>query len=378
MTADQRVIVLAAGGTGGHLFPAQALAEVLVARGYAVHLMTDERVRDYGKNFPAVETHIVHSASLGLSDPLKLPSRLWKLFSGYRAARAIFKRVRPAAVVGFGGYPSFPPVLAAAHLHIPCAVHEQNAVLGRANKALSGYVGAIASSFPVLHGITSEIERKLVVTGNPVRAVAMAERAAAYPELGNGQPFNLVVFGGSQGARFFAEFMPKVFAALSPDMRARLMVTQQCRPEDLDAVRNAYQAFGLKADLQPFFMDMPKRIAACHLVVSRSGASTIAELGVIGRPAIMVPLPHALDNDQLRNAERFAQTGAGWIRPQGTIDAAEVAAFLTDLAHNHAKLKVASIAALSHGKPDAANRLADLTLHLAGEKSAPDLETRHS
>jgi UDP-N-acetylglucosamine--N-acetylmuramyl-(pentapeptide) pyrophosphoryl-undecaprenol N-acetylglucosamine transferase len=366
MPADKPTIVLAAGGTGGHLFPAQALAEELVRRGYAIHLMTDERVRDYGKSFPAVETHVVPSATLSLSKPWLLPGRLLRLHAGYRAARAILRRVRPLAVVGFGGYPSFPPILAAARLKIPSCVHDQNAVMGRANRVLSRFATAIASSFPKLLGLPPEAEAKLTVTGNPVRDVALKEKAAAYPLLSADSTFNLLVFGGSQGARFFGEFMPEVMKHLTAYTRSSLRLVQQCRPEDMAQVEAAYRELGFAFELQPFFMDMPKRIAAAHLVVCRSGASTIAELGVIGRPAVMVPLPHALDNDQLRNAESFAAAGAGWIRPQAALEPREFAAFLTRLRNQEGDLRRAAEAALQHGRPDAAQRLADLTEKLAG------------
>ncbi len=359
-----KTIVLAAGGTGGHLFPAQALAEELARRGYAIHLMTDERVRDYGKGFPAQATHIVPSATITPGKPLRLPGQLMQLYRGYSLAHKILKEVEPAAVIGFGGYPSFPPILAASKLKIPSCVHDANAVMGRANRMLSSVVTAVASSFPTLLGLPAKAQGKLVVTGNPVRDIALLEKAAPYPDF---RQFNLLVFGGSQGARFFGEFMPKVMAELSPALLANLHLTQQERPEDMDAVRSAYSKLNFSFDLQAFFMDMPKRIAASHLVVCRSGASTIAELGVIGRPAIMVPLPHALDNDQLRNAESFAAAGAGWIRPQAALDHKEFTAFLTRLRGEENELKKAAHAALGHGRPDAAARLADLTEKLAGK-----------
>lgn len=370
------VIVLAAGGTGGHLFPAQALAEELVNRGYIIHLITDERVADYGKTFPAIETHIVPSATLSFSKPWLLPSRLYTLYSGVRQARTILKRIKPVAVVGFGGYPSFPPIIAAWRLGIPSCVHDQNAMMGRANRVLSRLVDAVASSFPKLAGLPEAARSKLVVTGNPVRAVVMAEQAAVYPALDADQPFNLLVFGGSQGARFFAEFMPKVVAELPKAVLKTLHITQQCRPEDLAAVEAAYKQLDFGYDLQPFFMDMPKRIADSHLVFCRSGASTIAELGVIGRPVIMVPLPHALDNDQLRNAESFANAGAGWIKPQAELVASGFAAFLTRLRFQEGELRTAAKAALTHGMPDAAQRLADLTEHLAAKSVEKKLESK--
>lgn len=366
MTA-KGIFVLAAGGTGGHLFPAQALAEELTRRGHAIHLMTDERVRDYGKSFPAAETHVVPSATLSLSRPLALPGRALRLYGGYRRARAILRTVKPRAVIGFGGYPSFPPILAAARLGIPCCVHDQNAVMGRANRVLARWADAVASSFPDLQGLPPDALTKLTVTGNPVRDIALAQKAAPYPDFGT---FNLLVFGGSQGAQFFGEFMPKVFAAMTPEERRGISLTQQVRAENMEAVSTAYGALGLACELNPFFMDMPRRIAGAHLVICRSGASTIAELGVIGRPAIMVPLPHALDNDQLRNAESFAAAGAGWVQPQATLEPRAFAQFLTSLRSQERQLQQAAAAALTHGKPDAAERLATLAERIAGKHSA--------
>jgi len=356
--------VLAAGGTGGHLFPAQALAEELNRRGYTIHLMTDERVRDYGKSFPAAATHVVPSATLSLSKPWLAPARALRLYGGYRAAKAILSEVKPLAVIGFGGYPSFPPILAAARLKIPSCVHDQNAVMGRANRVLAKWADAVASSFPTLLGLPPQAQSKLTFTGNPVRDIALKEKGAPYPAF---DTFNLLVFGGSQGAQFFGEFMPKVFAAMTSAQRSGIKLVQQVRAENMAAVASAYKAMDLDAELAPFFMDMPKHIANAHLVVCRSGASTIAELGVIGRPAVMVPLPHALDNDQLRNAESFATAGAGWVHPQASLEPGAFAQFLTSLRSQQGQLQQAAAAALGHGKPDAAQRLADLAVKLAGK-----------
>ena len=364
--ASQGTIVLAAGGTGGHLFPAQALAEELNRRGYVIHLMTDERVKDYGKSFPAAETHIVHSATLSLSQPWLVPARALRLYGGYRSACSILKRVKPLVVAGFGGYPSFPPILAASRLKIPSLVHDQNAVMGRANRALAKFTGAIASSFPDLQGLPAGAEKKLTITGNPVRDIVLMQKAAPYPAFNT---FNLLVFGGSQGAQFFGEFMPKVFAAMTSVERKAIVLTQQVRPNNMGEVKALYARLNVACELNPFFMDMPARIANSHLVICRSGASTIAELGVIGRPAVMVPLPHAIDNDQLRNAESFAAAGAGWVHSQGSLEPKGFAAFLTKLRSQEAQLKNAAAAALGHGKPDAAQRLADLTEKIAGKKS---------
>ncbi len=209
----------------------------------------------------------------------------------------------------------------------------------------------------------------MTVTGNPVRDLALAEEAVPYPPLAADQPFNLLIFGGSQGAQFFAEFIPEVIKVLPRAVTRNLRLVQQCRAGDIEVAGAAYEALELTYEVQPFFSDMPKRIAAAHLVICRSGASTIAELGVIGRPAIMVPLPHAIDNDQLRNAESFAAAGAGWIRAQAGLEPVEFAAFLTRLRYQESELKQAAKAALSHGRPDAAKLLADLTERIAGKQT---------
>lgn len=350
--------MLAAGGTGGHLFPAQALAEELVGRGYKIHLMTDERVRDYGKNFPAESVHIVPSATLGFSEPVKIPGRLLRLYKGYRLSKHLIAQHGAVAVAGFGGYPSLPPLVAATHLGVPSLVHEQNSVLGRANRLLAKRVTAVATSFDSVRGVPDGAT--ITLTGNPVRSVVKAVAGAAYPALGDGGDIRLLVFGGSQGARFFADMMPGVAAALPEALRKRLIITQQCREEDMQRTTEAYRTSGIRAELNPFFMDMPQRMAASHLVFCRSGASSIAELGVVGRPAILVPLPHALDNDQLRNAESFEAAGAGWLKPQSGIETSGFAAFLAGLLSKPEGLKEAAGAALRHGKPDAARRLADL------------------
>ena len=366
------LIILAAGGTGGHLFPAQALAEVLVKRDFTVHLMTDERVRDYGKNFPATEVHIIPSASPTFSKPHLLPGRALRLFSGYRKAKGLMKKLQPLAVVGFGGYPSFPPLFAARALGIATMVHEQNAVLGRANKVLAKRVDAVATSFPNVFGLPESAKAKLIFTGNPVRAIALAKAAAPFTALRPNGPFPLIVFGGSQGAKFFSDFMPGVFAAMPEAQRRRIQLVHQCRAEDLAKVQSAYADLGIKAELNSFFSDMPSRLALAALVVCRSGASSIAELGVIGRPAALVPLPHAIDNDQLKNAESFATAGAGWVFPQGELKVAEFAGFLSGLMDKPEALKKAAVAALNHGVPDAAERLANVTQKLAA-RSRPIL-----
>jgi UDP-N-acetylglucosamine--N-acetylmuramyl-(pentapeptide) pyrophosphoryl-undecaprenol N-acetylglucosamine transferase len=356
---SRRLVALAAGGTGGHLFPAQALAEALRARGHDIHLVTDARVADYGKSFPATETHVVPSASLSLSKPLKVPGNALKLMRGIAKARAIFRETKPHAVVGFGGYPSLPPLFAATMLSIPTIIHEQNAVLGRANAIMAPRVGAIATSFEQVFRLSSAAKSKLVFTGNPVRQKALDFAASPYPSVDTPK-IRLVVFGGSQGARFFSDVMPHAVETLPAALRSRLHIVQQCREEDLQRVRDAYRAFQVEAELSSFFHNMPEEIASSHLVICRSGASSIAELGVIGRPAVLVPLPHAIDNDQLKNAESFSALGAGFVRNQQELTPKNLATLLEELLTAPAKLKEAAAAALRHGKPDAARKLADL------------------
>jgi len=362
------LIVLAAGGTGGHLFPAQALGEELVRRGFVVHLMSDERVRDYGSKFPAADTHIIRSATILVRKPWTWPLSIYRLWSGYRKAREVFDNIRPDAVVGFGGYPSLPPLIGAYRAGIACLVHEQNAVMGRANRLVSRWVTKIASSFPKIVNLDAKLTEKVVMTGNPVRDLVLQSANSPYMAPDARQDFRILVFGGSQGARFFSEMMPKVFKELPVAVISKLSVVQQCRPEDIDEVKAQYEQLGLKFELQAFFADMPKRIADAHLVIGRAGASTIAELGVIGRPAVLVPLPHALDNDQLRNAESFSQAGAGWVMAQNSIEAGAFAAFLTRLRYQENELNNAARAALSQGHSDAAQRLADLVEETLAEK----------
>ena len=272
-------VVIAAGGTGGHLFPAQALAEELARRGYAVHLMTDHRVRDYGAKFPAEQIYDIPSATLALGQPWKLPLGSVNLVRGYNIARTILLYVKPVAIVGFGGYPSFPPVLAGVRLRVPTVIHEQNAVLGRANRAMSRFATAIASSFPTTANLNPALASKVVMTGNPVRTQVREVAGMPYEKPAADRPFRLLVFGGSQGAKFFADIMPDTVAEMPAAMRRRLKITLQCRAEDVERVRKAFDRLAVSHEVKAFFSDLPKRIGEAQLVLCRSGASTIAELG---------------------------------------------------------------------------------------------------
>ncbi len=357
-------IVLAAGGTGGHLFPAQALAEVLVERGFVVHLMSDQRGKNFGARFPAADIHAITAATITPSRPWRLPLQAWRLARGFLQASALLRQIAPVAVVGFGGYPSVPPLLAAQRLGIAVVLHEQNAVMGRANRFLARRARTVATSFPEVAGLGG-LKASVAFTGNPVRHSVIAVRDQAYEPSAADQPFHLLVFGGSQGARFFSDLLPAAVADLPLAMLRHLKITQQCRPEDLERVKAAYAELKIGVELAAFFADLPQRIAAAHLVVARAGASTVAEIAAIGRPAIFVPLPHAIDNDQLRNAESFARAGAGWVQREDEASADGFAALLTRLRYGEADLVAAAQAARALGVPDAAERLADVVMEAA-------------
>jgi len=353
------VFVLTAGGSGGHLFPAMALAQELRRRGHDIHLMTDHRATAYGDQFPARETHIIPSATPSVRNPLKFASASFKIMRGIGVARGMLRKIQPQAVVGFGGYPIFPPFLAATTLRIPGILHEQNAVMGRANRALAGRATKIALSFAKTKYVDA-FAAKSTLTGNPVRDRVRAVADTPFPALDDVSPIRLVVFGGSQGARAFSEFVPPAIASLPEATRHRLRIVQQCRPEDLDRVADAYRQAHVNVELQPFFTDLPERMAAAHLIIGRSGASTIAELTVLGRPAILIPLPGALDADQKNNALVVEAAGGGWIMEQATISPPSLATRLASLFGDPATLQSAAAAAKSLGQPFAVERLADL------------------
>jgi UDP-N-acetylglucosamine--N-acetylmuramyl-(pentapeptide) pyrophosphoryl-undecaprenol N-acetylglucosamine transferase len=358
--------MLAAGGTGGHLFPAFALAEELGRRGIAVDLVTDTRADHYDAGFPARAVYRVPSASPSGRSPLVLARAAWSLTRGIAVCLKLLRKVRPAAVVGFGGYPAFPPLVAARLGGVPTALHEQNAVLGRANRALARYVTAIATSFERTKFLDGRTEGKARMTGNPVRDLVVAWAAQGYQPPLEGGPYNLLVFGGSQGARFFADALPETLALLSVEVRSRLSVVQQCREEDLWRVKETYWRAGVQVRAATFFPNLPEEMAKAHLVIGRAGASTVAELTVMGRPAILVPLPHALDNDQLQNALRLSDAGAAWCLEQKNYTPEFLAEALTDLLTSPDKLAEAAAAAKARGRPDAVTRLADLVEELVG------------
>ncbi len=366
------IVLLAAGGTGGHVFPAEALAFKLRERGYSVHLVTDSRAERYAGKFPADEIHVVPSATIGSKNPVAVARSLWKLWTGMRSAKRLIQRLKPVVVVGFGGYPTVPPLLAATRLGVPSMLHEQNAVMGRANKALAPRVRAIAGGF--LSESDGTFSDKTVATGNPVRPAILAAAEQPYKPSHPGEDFNLVVFGGSQGAQYFSKAMPTAISLIDDALRARLKVTQQVRPEDMDMVSGCVAQLQMGADIAPFFNDMAERLAKAHLVICRSGASTVSEISVIGRPAVLVPYPHALDHDQAANAAALAATGGAKVIAQSELSPERIASILTHVMNDPEKLANMAAAAKLAGKPDAANLLADMVEAIAAGKTVAEFK----
>ncbi|MEP2830493.1 undecaprenyldiphospho-muramoylpentapeptide beta-N-acetylglucosaminyltransferase [Parvibaculum sp.] len=353
-------IVIAAGGTGGHLFPGQALAQELRRRGRKIVLMTDERVQRFDRLFPEADFYAIPSATPSGKGLAGLVKAAPAILAGVARSFAILQRVKPAALIGFGGYPTLPPVAAAILRGVPACVHEQNAVLGRVNRLVAPHVEAIASTFDKPKFLKARDAGKLVLTGNPVRDAVIAQAGAPYDAPVAGGEVRLLVFGGSQGARVMSDIVPAALARLPEEVRKRLRIVQQARPEDMERVGKVYAQAGIAVELNSFFDDMPERIAACHLVVGRSGASTVSELGVIGRPSILVPLPHSLDNDQKANAEKLANAGAAWMIEQKDFTEDAFAHRIEQLFAAPSDLEAAAAAAKRQGQPNAVRDLADL------------------
>ncbi|MCC5779351.1 undecaprenyldiphospho-muramoylpentapeptide beta-N-acetylglucosaminyltransferase [Nitratireductor sp. B36] len=364
-------ILLAAGGTGGHLFPAEALAHALHARGWQVHLATDKRAARFSGDFPAEETHVIESATFGSKNPIALLKAGWTIWRGVKQASALMQRLKPAAVVGFGGYPTLPPLWAATRRGIPALIHEQNAVMGRANKALASRVEAIAGGFLADEGPFAD---KIFMTGNPVRPAVIEAAGEAYRAADSQAAFRLLVFGGSQGAQFFSDAIPPAIAKLAPKQIKRLRVTQQARPEDEAEVRAAYDKLGVPAEVSTFFNDMARRIAESHLVISRSGASTVSEIAAIGRPAFLVPYPHALDHDQAANAAALERAGGAELHPQATLSPERLAELIGGAMEQPQRLADMAAAAHGVGKTNAATLLADLVEAIASGQSAKSVK----
>ncbi len=342
------------------MFPADALARELLADERRVALVTDGRGGGYGETLATVEVHRVRAGQVAGRGPIARAGGLAALALGTLEARALLARLAPAAAVGFGGYASVPTMLAASWARIPTVIHEQNAVLGRANRLLAGRMSRIATSFAEVAGLGDRARGKASLTGNPVRSEITAIGRDPYPRFAEDGPLRILVLGGSQGARVFSHIVPAAVALLPEGMRARLRLDQQCRAEDLEAARTAYRASGTQAELAAFFDDVPRRLARAHLAICRAGASTVAELCAAGRPAVLVPYPHAADDHQTANARAMAEAGGGWLAPEPEFTAESLAARLETVFERPASLGQAAAGARAMGLPEAARRLAEV------------------
>jgi UDP-N-acetylglucosamine--N-acetylmuramyl-(pentapeptide) pyrophosphoryl-undecaprenol N-acetylglucosamine transferase len=354
-----RHYVLAAGGTGGHMIPAHALAEELMRRGHHVALVTDERGARIPGLFERVPVHVLPAGRLA-GGPVGWAKAVKNIFTGRAMALRLYETFRPAAVIGFGGYPALPALLAAQRERIPSLVHEQNAVLGRVNRLMAGKVDAIATAYETMQRLSKRDAAKVHLVGNPVRDEVVALRDQPYPALSEDGIFRLLVTGGSQGASILSNVVPDGLGLLPEHFRRRLQVTQQCREEDIEEVRAKYAGLGIPADLATYIADMPDKLAWAHLVIARAGASTIAELTAAGRPAILVPLPSATDDHQSFNAREMARSGGARMISQSNFTPVELAKQMQKLGLEPAALANAAARARSLGRPHAASDLADL------------------
>lgn len=353
-----RWAVLAAGGTGGHLFPAEALAEELIRRGWRVALATDDRGAQYASAFPAETRLALNAATFKASDPLGALRGMSRILQGRAQAMAAFRGMNPAVVVGFGGYPSLPALLAALAQKRPTVIHEQNAVLGRVNRFLAPRMTAVASAFPTLGRASPAVKARAEVVGNPVRAEIRALHGRTYGPPGD--TIRLLVTGGSQGARLLSDTVPAAVGLLPESLKLRLHVQQQCRTEGVQAAQEAYAAAGVQAEVQPFFRDMADRLAQAHLVIGRAGASTVSELAVAGAPAILIPLKIATDDHQTLNARLLTDAGAAEAISEDALTAPDLAARLQAWLEDADGLARRAAAAQAVARADAAQRLADL------------------
>jgi UDP-N-acetylglucosamine--N-acetylmuramyl-(pentapeptide) pyrophosphoryl-undecaprenol N-acetylglucosamine transferase len=361
-----RHYVLAAGGTGGHLIPAFALAAELDRRGHHVALITDERGAAIPGKPDFLTAHVLPAGRIEGKNPIQWVRGVRAILEGRRMALRLFESFQPSAVVGFGGYPALPALLAATGAKIPSVIHEQNAVLGRVNRFLAGKVDLIATAYKTVDRLADKLADKVRLVGNPVRDDVLTLRDQPFPAFSADGLLRVLVTGGSQGARVLSEVVPDGLAMLPTALRTRLQVTQQCRPEDIEAVRSRYTGHDIPAELGTYFENMAERLADAHLFIGRAGASTIAELTAVGRPAILVPLPIATDDHQAANARDLAAAGGARSIRQERFTAAELAKQIQAIAQSPDTLATAAHAAWNCGYPNAARDLADLVEGFGG------------
>lgn len=357
MNPSSPLILLTAGGTGGHVFPAEALARELLGRGIRVAMVTDARGDRFSSDL-GIQTYSVKAAPLGKNIFRKALS---VLIMGYGVLQAtlLLRKLKPSAVVGFGGYPAVPLLYAAAKSQVPIILHEQNTILGRANKAILPMARFLATSFPDVLGVDARYKTRIVQTGNPVRPSFHALRATPYPEVKEDSPIRLLVMGGSLGASIFSQVVPKALAKLPEALRRRIIIAQQCRKEDIEDTRAGLAAAGVVAEVETFFDDVPTRMAEAHLVIGRSGGGAIAELTAIGRPSILIPFAGGHVGEQKANAEALAQAGGAWIIPEKSFTAESLAVRLESLLALEGALAKTAAAARAWGTISAADELAD-------------------
>ena len=361
--------VLAAGGTGGHMIPAHALAAELKARGHGVLLITDERGSRFPGLFEDVPVHILPAGRLG-GGPIGMLRALGAVVKGRGEAKRLYREHTPDAVVGFGGYPAFPSLLAASSMNIPTVLHEQNAVLGRVNRLLAGEAEAIGTAYDQVDRLKPKLADKVVLIGNPVRAEIAKLGELPFPPFDEVAPLKILVTGGSQGASILSNIVPAGLGMLAPSLRRRLQVVQQCRPEDIERVRAQYAELGIPAELITYIEDMPEKIADAHLIVGRAGASTVAELSAAGRPAILIPFAAATDDHQTANAREMVKAGGARAIQEPDFTPDVLARQIEALAMDPVALANAAARALSVGRPHAARDLADL-VERVGNRLSP-------
>ncbi len=364
------LVVLSTGGTGGHVFPAQALAQELEQRGARLALITDRRGDAFSGPLAALDSHQISAAGVSGRSLSAGMSAVFKLSIGFVQARRLLKELRPDVVVGFGGYPSVPTMLAASRLKLKSLIHEQNAILGRANRLLAPRVDRIATSFETTAEMREQDAPKARWTGNPVRPEIAELSGRPYRPAADNAPINILVFGGSQGATVFGEVVPPALAALPQSSISRLRVSQQVRAEQIPTIEYAYRDAGIAAEIRTFFTDMPKRLDEAHLVIGRAGASTLAELTAVGRPSILVPYPHAIDDHQSANAARLSDAGGAWMYPQDSFTPDVLSDRLQMLIEQPGTLETAAHCAARIGMPQATTRLTDVVCALIAGNGA--------
>lgn len=358
-------IILAAGGTGGHMFPAGALAKELKAQGYDVHLLTDNRGLVFVPQLTEMEVHKIPAATVYGGGVFALPLRMFTLLVTLLVSISLILRLQPKVIVGFGGYPSFGPVIAGLLLRRPVLVHEQNAVLGRVNRLAARLGSSLATSYTNTVNVPVAAAERLRKTGNPLRTAVLKAAQGGYRFLSRSRPFDLLVFGGSQGAKIFSDIVPQAIAQMPESQRKRLRVVHQVRKEDMRSALNTYASMGIYAEIRDFFDDLPTRMRRAHLVIARGGAGTLAEIAALGTPSIIVPLAGSLDQDQTHNAREMATAEAAVLMKQSSLTPAALAGAIEPLMADEARLQSMSDRARKFGELDAVGRLTRYAVCLA-------------